>query len=349
MRFYKLLYFSIFLLYTFLVYSNDFSVKKLIYKTKENSFEIPYITSAIKPAIAKTMNNYLQEGLFLVKFTDKNYQSNLVDEFVDGDKTFGWSDMKVNSKIAPRFLMIEIDAEYSAAYPSTQHETYFFDIETGQPFTIPTLFSLNGYLDFLEKYWLKNCSAAIKEAYQCAEMTDDVCNYKCFNFDNFYIGNDSLKLETNTCFPHAMQSCDPDVSRQFSINEVKGYLNNYGKYLLGLSMVKAIVPKQYFFIGDVNGKYKINIALEIKSNNQVNGYYYYETQKKKIKLTGTITNGVLVLKEYINNSYNGIFEIPWKEDLYFLEGIWKNKDNSKNLTTNWQVVYQYDKRSLMNK
>lgn len=339
----------IFCLLSFVVQGNNFSIKKLIYKTNENSFEIPYVISTTKPAIAKTINNYLQDGLFEVKFTDKNYQSNLVDEFVDGDKTFGWSDMKVNSKIAPRFLMIEINSEYSAAYPSTQHETYFFDIETGQPFTIPTLFSLNGYLDFLEKYWLKNCSAAIKEAYQCAEMTDDVCNYKCFNFDNFYIEIDSLKLETNTCFPHAMQSCDPDISDKFSINKIKGYLNNYGKYILELSSVRATVPKSYFFIGNINEKYKINIALEINSNNQVNGYYYYETQKKKIKLTGSITNGVLVLKEYINNSYNGVFEIPWKEDLYFLEGIWKNKDNSKNLTTNWQVVYQYDKRSLMNK
>jgi hypothetical protein len=163
---YKLL--VVFLMNTLIGYSQEFVVEKVQLKeTVDNKYvsEIPRLKdeSDEHNPVVESINSQI-----LDRFMINSYVQSELEEF-------RWYEIGYSSEIKENILYISFAGEYYGAYPNYVSDELFFDLKSGEPLkttAIPfqALFTLSGYLDFLNKYWLEGVKNEFIEAVECAEF-----------------------------------------------------------------------------------------------------------------------------------------------------------------------------------
>lgn len=231
----------------------------------------------------------------------------------------------------------------------------FFDLKSGEPLKktiIPfqALFTLSGYLDFLNKYWLEGVKKEFITAIECAEI-EPYCSYYDINF-NIDSNNISISL-TDDCYPHVAQGCSPVFSKTVEFDSIKQYLNNIGKYILFESnynsmtpiekfqeneRLKDKIPDNVFLFGKIDDKYPFSMAINIDKKEQILGLYYYDSKLQKINLKGQSNDNTMFLTETVNNKQTGFFEFDINIDSNPIEGKWMNCEKTKSLIVKFTKI-----------
>ncbi len=278
-------------------------------------------------------------------------------------KEFRWYDVDFDAEINSGIIYIRYAGEYYGAYPNQVEAELFFDLSTGEKMDnrdIPfqALFSLQGYLDFLNRYWF---TPALKDAFKKASTcagSEPSCSY--YDISNFTIEEGLFKASLETeCYPHAAQACSPSHSIAVPLDSVKPHLTETAKkmllvdhyyekrgvekFLYNKSAWKDM-PHNLYLFGLINDKYPFSMAITInQESGATTGYYYYDKKMQKINLKGTFAHNILDMTEAVNNTQTGKFYFTWTDQyneeaiaLYdthgkgeYLNGTWLSMDGSK--------------------
>lgn len=278
----------------------------------------------------------------LDRFMINSYEQSEIDDF-------RWFDIEFSSQIDADILYISFSGEYIGAYPNGITDEMFFDLKSGEALkytVIPfqALFTLSGYLDFLNKYWLEGVKKEFATAIECAGF-EPYCNY--FDITSYRLEGQNLSISmTEDCYPHVALGCSPVYSLSVKLDSLKHYLGPVGKYLLiesnymNLSPIEKFlknekvmekVPDNTFLFGKINDKYLFSMAINMDNAEQVTGYYYYNSKLQKINLKGKISENKLFLTETVNNKQTGFFELDINIDNQPIFGKWLNTEKTKSL------------------
>jgi hypothetical protein len=342
---YKLL--IVFLINTLISYSQEFVVEKVqLTETVDNRSvsEIPRLkdkSDESNPVVDRINSQILD------RFMISSYVQSVLEEF-------RWYEVECSSEIKENILYISFTGEYYGAYPNYVADELFFDLKSGEPLKLTeipfqALFTLSGYLYFLNTYWLEGVKQEFINAIECAEM-EPYCSY----FDISYtVDSNKLSISlTDYCYPHMAQGCSPTYRISVELDSIKQYLNNIGKYMLiesnymtmtpiekFLKNEKLIVkvPNNLFLFGKIDDKYPFSMAINIDKKEQISGLYYYDSKLQKINLKGQC-NDTMFLTETVNNKQTGFFELDINVDNYPIEGKWLNFEKTKSLTVKFTKI-----------
>ncbi|MBN1949733.1 MAG: hypothetical protein JW801_00925 [Bacteroidales bacterium] len=230
-----------------------FLINSLISYSQEYVIEIAQLTETVD-------NKYVSE---IPRLKDKSNESNpvverinsqildyfMINSFIQSElEEFRWYEVSYSSEIKDSILYISFAGEYYGAYPNYVSDELFFNLKSGEALTstfIPfqALFTLSGYQDFLNKYWLEGVKNEFEIAMECAGF-EPYCSYYDINYE---VDTNTLSISlTNDCYPHVAQGCSPTYSKSIELDSVKRYLNNIGKYLLLESNYMTMTPIEKF-------------------------------------------------------------------------------------------------------
>jgi hypothetical protein len=329
---------------------------------KNTTSDIPKLKDLSNPQnpIVEKINSSLLETFDIPSFN----QSEITE--------FRWYDVKFDAEVKAGIAYIHYGGEYYAAYPNYVEEELFFNLTTSEKIVntdIPfqALFSLHGYLDFLNRYWLTTkLKDSFKEAIACAN-SEPYCTYYDITKYDLTKGMFSASLEED-CYAHVVRSCNPSYAISISIDSVKPYLTETSKRILledRYSEKKGIdkhlynnkvwkeIPKNVYLFGLVDNKYPISMAITIDPlSGTTTGYYYYDKKKQKLSLKGTFANNILYMTETYNQKETGKFYFTWSDaydaeaiPIYnaqgiaqYLHGTWVSMDDSKKLNIHFTEV-----------
>jgi hypothetical protein len=164
-------------------------VEKLVFTDtveKANASDIPHVTDRAgrQNDITNKINDAIQDRFMFDSFDPKSVTD------------FTWYGVEFTHQIKEGVLHIAFQGEYYGAYLNFVTDNLYFDLKTGDllpekriPFH--TLFTPEGYFDFLNKHWLPLCAAACQEAARCAEM-DPYCT--CYDINFTYAGRQPASI-----------------------------------------------------------------------------------------------------------------------------------------------------------
>ncbi len=285
---------------------------------------------------------------------------------------FRWYDIEFHSEVKEGIIFIAFVGEYYGAYPSYVEGELFFSAKTGEQLTyfdIPfqALFSLNGYLTFMQRFWLPVVKNEFKEAIACAD-SEPYCSY--YDVSGYSVDGNKFSMSlTNDCYPRVIRACAPSASLTLSVDSLTEYLSDQGKKILfedtytaktGVDKLlynRAVandIPKNIFLFGKTNGKYPFSMALTIDDSfRTVDGCYYYDNKWEKLTLTGLQLDEVSTeLEESVGEKITGYFVLnrsakyardafpvygPGTESIY-LSGFWSNPDRTKTYEIEFTAV-----------
>lgn len=218
------------------------------------------------------------------------------------------------------------------------------------------LFSLDGYFKFLNRHWLASAKDAFKEATTCAEAEPE-CSY--YDIDTYELKKGLFRCALQSeCYPHVSRACSPDVHVSMPIDSLKPFLTarainllvderysdkkGIDKFLFN-KKVRNELPHHLFVFGRINDKYPFSMALEIDKTDNVQGFYYYDSKKQNLAVTGTQKANKMQLTETVNNKKTGQFDFEWsatyQEDALaifdytgastYLRATWSSADGTK--------------------
>ena len=296
--------------------------------------------------VVEKINAEILSGLNLDSYDEEDMYS---QEDRDERNMFKWSELEYDSEIKDDILYLTYNFFYLTSYSMYQEETFYFDLKTGEKlpnWDIPfhTLFTLSGYLDFINKYWLDSVKSKFAEAIECADEEEPSCGF--YDIDSYHVDSNKLSLSlTYDCFPHYAQACTPYLTVSIELDSVKQYLSDIGRYMLLESnyFTKTPIDKflenntlsqnfknNKFIFAKIDNKYPVSIAINIDEKNQVSGYYYYDKNRVNLILKGQLKNNVLSLTETDKNKVTGLFEfIINAEHGYIESGTWSNPTKTK--------------------
>ena len=266
------------------------------------------------------------------------------------------------SEVKGDIIYFHMKGEYYGAYPSPVDDELFFSISTGEQIknkdlSFQSLFTLNGYLDFMNKFWLTpQLKTAFQKANACAGLQPS-CSY--YDIKRYTVNGSKLSIVLDDdCYAHAMQACSPSYTISVPMDSVKRYLapyaqkalvtDNYSK-LNGISRLQynqkiwPSIPYAMYLFGLIDGKYPISMALTVDMNtNALTGYYYYDKKRQPLQLKGTFANNIIDMTETVNNQQTGKFYFTFTNEyndeafsLYdpsgtiYLNGTWMSMDGAK--------------------
>ncbi len=287
-------------------------------------------------------------------------------------KEFRWYEVDFDHEIKNDILFIAFSGEYYGAYPNMIREELFFDLNTGEELAnldIPfhALFSLHGYLDFMNRFWIDKTEQAFKKAIDCAEY-EPYCSY--YDIMDYTVDDRKIMFSlTDDCYARVSSVCSPKVSLTLPLDSIKNYLSTEGakiiisdsytskkgidKFLYNSSLKESLANNVYLF-GKIDGKYPFSMALRFEENSSnINGYYYYDSKRKNLQLSGVKKNAVtIVLHESVDGSETGSFQInmsdSYEKNAYtvynqngesiHLTGTWSNPQKNKNYPVEFTEV-----------
>jgi len=275
---------------------------------------------------------------------------------------FRWGQAKTAYEIEKEVLYMRISSSYYGGnYPDDYEDDLFFNLNSGEPIyyrQVPfvSLFTLSGYLDFINNYWLAGAKEKLNAATSCAGM-EPLCSYN--DITDYTIKGSKLTVSlTQSCFARVAQFCSPDYSVSVELDSIMGYLNEKGKAILSeknnysKNPIDKIIANQKLFdseilkkqkqnklylFGQIDGKYPISMALNIDAAGQISGYYYYDERLQKLKLKGQKKDNTISMTETFNKRETGFFEIKYSST-YEADGLFimGSNENSKYLIGNWR-------------
>jgi hypothetical protein len=282
---------------------------------KNNITNVPRVKDTTNPDNGKvaTINAFLLDWFELTNYEEETEDLHYFIDFT--------------AEVKSDIVYIHYTGEYYGAYPNPVDEELFFSLVTGEviknkDLSFQSLFTLNGYLDFLNKFWLTpQLKTAFQKANACAGL-QPYCSY--YDISRYAVEGNKLKLWLDDdCFPHAVASCNPEYSVSVPMDSVKKYLAPYAKKAIvddhytklnGISKLQynqkvwTSIPYTMYLFGLIDGKYAISMALTVNLNtNAVSGYYYYDKKRQPLQLKGTFANNILDMTETVDNQQTGKF------------------------------------------
>lgn len=344
---YKLL--IVFLINTVISYSQDFVVEKVqLTETVDNRYvsEIPRLKdkSNDNNPVVESINSQI-----LDRFMINSYEQNKQEEF-------RWYEVECSSEIKENILYISFAGEYYGAYPNYVTDELFFDLESGEPLKLTiipfqALFTLSGYLDFLNKYWLEGVKKEFITAVECAGF-EPYCS--CYDIYSYKVNDNKLSVSlTDDCYPHVAFGCSPVYSISVELNSIKQYLNQIGNYILLESnymnmtpienfleneRLKSKIPDNVFLFGEIGDKYPFSMAINIDKRENISGVYYYDTKLQKITLKGQCKDDTIFLTGTVNNKPTGFFELDINVYNYPIDGKLLNIEKTKSLKVKFTKI-----------
>jgi hypothetical protein len=344
---YKLL--VVFLINTLISYSQEFVVEKVqLTETVDNKYvsELPRLNDKSNESnpVVDMINSQI-----LDRFMINSYVQRELEEF-------RWYEVGYSSEIKENILYISFAGEYYGAYPNYVADELFFDLKSGEPLKLTAipfqaLFTLSGYLDFLNKYWLEGVKNEFITAIECAE-SEPYCSY--YDINSYNVENNKLSISlTDDCYPHVSQGCSPVYKISVELDSTKQYLNNIGNYILLESKYMTMtpiekfleneklmgkVPDNVFLFGKIDDRYPFSMAINIDNKEQIPGLYYYDSKFQKISLKGQSNDNTMFLTETTNNKQTGFFEFDINIDNYPIEGKWLNFEKTKSLSVKFTKI-----------
>ncbi|WP_418263248.1 hypothetical protein [Flavobacterium faecale] len=322
------------------------NIKSTLFEEENN--EIPKVIPLKKEytAVANKINQFILEEFMIEGFQLKK------------EEDFRYSDCKFKYQLSPTHLYLKTEGEYLGPYPSPFERELIFNLKNGavennENIPFQAFFTLNGYLDFMEKHWLTEAKKEFVTAIKDCEGSEPYCSY--YDIEKYEVTNNQLTISlTNDCYPHVAKACTPYLTKSFSKEVMKKFLSEWGYKILfnaNYTSKKAIdkfiinqkernnAENNIFLFGKINKLYPISMALTLSNkDNSVSGYYYYDKKKIKIKikLRGTYSTNAISLNEFTNNQNTGNFSLKFSEN-YNEDGIFidDNDNQSKYLTGNW--------------
>ncbi len=149
---------------------------------------------------------------------------------------------------------------------------------------------------------------------------------------DYYLSGDSLVVDVFNCLSKFEKVFGTDAYTYFSFNELRPYLNDYGRAVLGLSTtpVKNFRSQSLpqLMSGHVNGKYPVFLLMRRNWGDDVYGIYAYKKYGVGITLRGTLEGDNLSLVEWDEDfDDNGYIEGTFSGDR--ISGVWKSKEKSR--------------------
>lgn len=335
-------------------------VEEVIFKGPGSDCKIPRVKDKANPnnaGVAK-INSLLLDRFDLKSFNPKDAES------------FQYSGITFTSQVKSGLLYLEYSGEYYGAGLNAMEEILLFDLATGEvvnskniPFE--SLFTLEGYLEFMNIHWLAAAKLAFKEAIACAE-TEPYCSY--YDIEDYFITDSRLSFSISSdCYPQVARYCGPGLSRSVPMDSVKLYLSPLGEKILvrdAYSAKRGIdrylynnqagkeLPDNVYIFGLIDDKYPFSMAVNINASGAMKGFYYYDKRKQKITLAGTAQQTTMQLKETVNGQVTGEFSLQWHTDypeygfsvydsngnFRYLSGKWKSPDGKKVLPITFTEV-----------
>ncbi len=358
----------IILINTILSYSQEITIEKIkLTETVDNRYvsEIPKVkdlTNNKNPIVEKINSQILD------RFMINSFNQNELEEF-------RWYEVECSFEIKENILYISFAGEYYGAYPNYVEDEFYFDLKNGEPLKLSiipfqALFTLSGYLDFLNKYWLKGVKKKFIAAIECAEF-EPYCSY--YDIYNYSVKDNKFSISlSNDCYPHVAQACSPYYEISVELDTLKQYINELGKYILLESNYLSETPiekfleneklkketeNNLFIFGKIDDKYPFSMAINIDNQGVISGYYYYDLKLQKLVLKGQKKDNTMLLTETINNKQTGFFELnisnTYNSESFFLYdsngndkyliGKWLNSDKTKILDIKFSEVKTNDK------
>ncbi len=355
----KLKLLLLFLLNASFVFSQQIIVEKVkLIETIDSQFvsEIPRV---------KDLNN--KNSKIVEKINAEILDRFMINSFNQSDlDEFRWHEVECGSELKGDILYIWFKGGYYGPYLSYGEDDFYFSLKTGEllklteiPFQ--SLFSLSGYLDFLNKYWLDGVKKEFATAIKCAEL-EPYCSY--YDIYSYAVEKDKLVIDLiDDCYPHVVMACSPNYRKSIKLDSIKPFLSDLGRYMLIESnyMSKSIIekfnenillkprmPNNLFFFGKIDNKYAFSMAINIDSTKKVTGYYYYDNKREKISLKGQSFNETISLVESHDQKTTGFFELMISKN-HNSDGLfiynYENDYNSKYLTGKWLST---DKKKVLN-
>ena len=308
--------------------------------------EVPRLidsTNAENEIVAK-INRAIQEELMFDSYNQANLES------------FRWYDLSFKSEIKSGYLWIHYAGEYLGAYPTWVSIELFFDLKSAERLTnrnlpLHSLFQLNQYFTFLDQYWLPSAGGQFNEAIECADGVEPYCSLYDIRVDS--ITTTEIHLKGNPdCFPRAILACSPEVSIQVPITSIKTYLSDFGKKVLfddgyfSLSGIDKFVynqnatpPEYQFIFGKIADRYAISMAIETTLQDggvsAVRGFYYYDSKKIPLTLSGTKSDQSINLTEMVEGRSTGEFTFTFHDD--YRENGFRSRYLDKYITATWNT------------
>jgi hypothetical protein len=334
---------------TLICYSQEFVVDKVqLTETVDNKYvsEIPRLKD--KSNESNPVVDWINSQI-LDRFMINSYVQSELEEF-------RWYEVGCSSEIKENILYISFAGEYYGAYPNYVADELFFDLKSGEslkltviPFHV--LFTLSGYLDFLNKYWLEEVKKEFITAIECAEI-EPYCSY--YDINSYNVDSNKLSISlTDDCYPHVAQGCSPAYRISVELDSIKQYLNNIGKYILLESKYMTMspiekflenekliekVPNNLFLFGKIDDRYPFSMAINIDKKEHIVGLYYYDSKLQKINLKGQSNDNTMFLTETVNNKQTGFFEFDININNYPIDGKWLNFEKTKSLNVKFNRI-----------
>lgn len=283
---------------------------------------------------------------------------------------FRWFDVDFKSEISNDILFIKFSGEFIAAHSNSVDERMFFDLSNGdmlndENIQFSALFTLDGYFDFLNKYWLTGVRKVFNEAVVCSEI-EPYCSVYDINSYEKEGENLVIHLEDMDCYPRFAQMCAPTYSTTVKLSQLAPYLDPLGKNLLlghnieaqseiekfkTVKQLQSDILENIFLFGKIDDEHAFSMGLNLAKDGYISGFYFYDNQQQKISLSGNYKNGEITLEEMKNQKVTGRFYLELssdfdKDDLYisfpkgknhYLSGRWINANKDKSLKVQFTV------------
>lgn len=340
-------------------------VEWVIFEEDESSSKIPHLIDKgnERNEVIEKINLSLLDCFMIESFDPKEVED------------FRWSELDFKSEIRSDIFYLYFSGTYYSAYPNYVTEVSYYDLHTGEqiphhdpPFQ--SLFTLDGYFDFLNQYWMKGVNGAFNEAIKCADSEP-----YCSIYDvNYSIENQKLTASLiDDCYARVVRACSPEFSVSVDLDELNPILNEFakkeiigGKYyskqgverLLAYRELSKKIPNNVYLFGKIDGKYAFSMALNFANeSNALSGFYYYNNKLQKIKLSGQENENSLDIKETFEGKVTGVYHLNWdrhysdeKLSIYnpygestYLSGSWTNGDGTRKFPIEFTSIIFNDR------
>ena len=328
---YRLITLLLLCAHTVLSQTPNVIIKNIKPAYEENKF--PEISYPANPKISEKINTALQlEYLEHLPGVFKKHPFENVCYVPDAGTNhmsfYEWKKLKSPKNV----LSISIDGEATGAYPEGFTNYHNFDLETGEPVYLTSLFTKAGQAQLLKKLnqkvkktiqdFLKENNVQTNDKEEQERVSEQQSIYKeclgevdgnSLKSYEFSPGRDSITFIRYRCSNHANRALDDlgEYYISYSYAQVKPYLSAYGKKALlnENGPRNTTSPKGKMFKGKIAGKYPITaIISDIYSDGSLNMRYWYDKVKIPIELSGKFANGHFTLVE---NDYHSEEAQAW--------------------------------------
>lgn len=320
-----------------------------------SNFVFPFVTGGSEQADQR-INTWLQVSQ-LQKLPGRYKKSPFEDIEPQGDSAAGTQslDYKVSANTRSYFSLV-VSGEYDSASVNLFSIEYDFEAHSGNPLTLPDLFSAEGLARFTQRVHAAHMRevnrylASLGPATANPQTDDDenknnarrifsdcrsaLANEKLRGND-FSLGKDTLSISLECAQSHYDQATTDEefgpIVTTYRFQALAVMLSDYGRCLLIDQRADCVNPhldpSRGILHGTLDGRYPITLVYGTQGNDG----YFYDKFGKFIELSGGLeADGTVRLRESREHGPDAMFVLKRRED-GTVTGTWTQKDTGRTL------------------